>query len=162
MAKYVQGIPPPRPTPSVTNRGRGGSPTGGQWLASSEDGGARSWHLLVMKMWRGGQNGVLMNTKPPGPILRPGTRGPHSVHGHGPDVSPGSKSGQSIAGPGLCPKSRRHLLPPAPRAREGRWGAGLVGVAWLVERQRKARARGEGCVHGARQSRGVGGRAASV
>lgn len=156
MAKYVQGIPPPRPTPSVTNRGRGGSPTGGQWLASSEDGGARSWHLLVMKMWRGGQNGVLMNTKPPGPILRPGTRGPHSVHGHGPDVSPGSKSGQSIAGPGLCPKSRRHLLPPAPRAREGRWGAGLVGVAWLVERQRKARARGEGCVHGARAVTGSG------
>lgn len=99
-----------------------------------------------------------MNTRPPGPILSPGTRGPHSVLA--PDVSPDiCRSGQSIAGPGLCPKSR-HRLPPVPQGREDRWGAGLAGVAWLVERQRKARARGKGCVHG--QSRGVRGRAASV
>lgn len=144
MQGMYRGNPPtPGPPPLSPTEARGGSPTGGQWLASSEDGGARSWRLLVM-MWQGGQRGLLMNTRPPGPILRPRTRGPHAVHDLAPDVSPGCRSG-SPQHPGLCPDS-----PPPPCPRKGGQVGGRAGWGHMVGRKaEKSQARGEGCVHGA-------------
>lgn len=144
MQGMYRGNPPtPGPPPLSPTEARGGSPTGGQWLASSEDGGARSWRLLVM-MWQGGQRGLLMNTSPPGPIPRPRTRGPHAVHDLAPDVSPGCRSG-SPQHPGLCPDS-----PPPPCPRKGGQVGGRAGWGHMVGRKaEKSQARGEGCVHGA-------------
>lgn len=144
MQGMYRGNPPtPGPPPLSPTEARGGSPTGGQWLASSEDGGARSWRLLVM-MWQGGQRGLLMNTRPPGPILRPRTRGPHAVHDLAPDVSPGCRS-DSPQHPGLCPDS-----PPPPCPRKGGQVGGRAGWGHMVGRKaEKSQARGEGCVHGA-------------
>lgn len=144
MQGMYRGNPPtPGPPPLSPTEARGGSPTGGQWLASSEDGGARSWRLLVM-MWQGGQRGLLMNTRPPGPIPRPRTRGPHAVHDLAPDVSPGCRSG-SPQHPGLCPDS-----PPPPCPRKGGQVGGRAGWGHMVGRKaEKSQARGEGCVHGA-------------
>lgn len=158
MAGYVQGEPSTPGPPPLSPTEEGGSPTGGQWLASSEDVGAKSWHLLVMKMRRGGQRGVLMNTKPPGPILRPRTRGPHSVHDLAPDVNPGRRVTVHSTRASVQGVATSSLL-----SREGRQvGAGLAGVAWLVERQRKAGRGARAVSTGRRRSRGVGGRAASV
>lgn len=144
MQGMYRGNPPtPGPPPLSPTEARGGSPTGGQWLASSEDGGARSWRLLVM-MWQGGQRGLLMNTRPPGPIPRPRTRGPHAVHDLAPDVSPGCRSG-SPQHPGLCPDS-----PPPPCPRKGGQVGGRAGWGHMVgKKAEKSQARGEGCVHGA-------------
>lgn len=144
MQGMYRGNPPtPGPPPLSPTEARGGSPTGGQWLASSEDGGARSWRLLVM-MWQGGQRGLLMNTRPPGPIPRPRTRGPHAVHDLAPDVSPGCRSG-SPQHPGLCPDS-----PPPSCPRKGGQVGGRAGWGHMVGRKaEKSQARGEGCVHGA-------------
>lgn len=152
MQGMYRGNPPtPGPPPLSPTEARGGSPTGGQWLASSEDGGARSWRLLVMKMWQGGQRGLLMNTKPPGPIPRPRTRGPHAVHDLAPDVSPGCRS-DSPQHPGLCPDS-----PPPPCPRKGGQVGGRAGWGHMVGRKaEKSQARGEGCVHGAQAVTGSG------
>lgn len=146
---------PSGPPPLSPTKAGGGSRPGGQWLAGSEYGGARSWHLLVMKMWRGGQRAVLMNTRPPGSILRPRTSGPHAVHDLARDVSPGCRSRQSFL---PRPPSEESRPPPScPRGKGGQvWGVGPAGVSWLVERQRKARAWGEGCVHRARAVTGSG------
>lgn len=151
MQGMYRGNPPtPGPPPLSPTEARGGSPTGGQWLASSEDGGARSWRLLVM-MWQGGQRGLLMNTKPPGPIPRPRTRGPHAVHDLAPDVSPGCRS-DSPQHPGLCPDS-----PPPPCPRKGGQVGGRAGWGHMVGRKaEKSQARGEGCVHGAQVVTGSG------
>lgn len=151
MQGMYRGNPPtPGPPPLSPTEARGGSPTGGQWLASSEDGGARSWRLLVM-MWQGGQRGLLMNTRPPGPIPRPRTRGPHAVHDLAPDVSPGCRSG-SPQHPGLCPDS-----PPPPCPRKGGQVGGRAGWGHMVGRKaEKSQARGEGCVHGAQVVTGSG------
>lgn len=151
MQGMYRGNPPtPGPPPLSPTEARGGSPTGGQWLASSEDGGARSWRLLVM-MWQGGQRGLLMNTRPPGPIPRPGTRGPHAVHDLAPDVSPGCRS-DSPQHPGLCPDS-----PPPPCPRKGGQVGGRAGWGHMVCRKaEKSQARGEGCVHGAQAVTGSG------
>lgn len=153
MAGYVQGSPPtPGPPPLSPTEARGVPQTGGQWLVSSEDGGAGSWHLLVMKMWRGGQKAVLMNARPPGPIPRPRTRGPRSVHDLAPDISPGCRSG-SPQHPSLCPES------PPPPSCPGKGGQVGGRVSWghMVGRKaEKSRARGEGCVHGAQVVTGSG------
>lgn len=66
--------------------------------------------------------------------------GPCSAHCRAPDVSPGCRRGQSIAGPGLCPKSCC-LLPPVPWEGPqfclgGQWGQGWQGCM-VGRRQRK-------------------------
>lgn len=153
-----KGNPPPLAHPLCHQPRQGGSPAGGQWLASSEDVGARSWRLLVMKMRRGGQRGVLMNTRPPGPILRPRTRGPHSVHDLAPDVNPGRRVTVHSTRASVQGVATSALL-----SRGGRQVGGRAGWGRMVGRKaEKSRARGKGCVHGRRRSRGVGGRAASV
>lgn len=154
MAGYVQGEPPsPGPPPLSPTEAMGGSPTGGQWLASSEDGGARSWHLLVMKVWRDGRRGVLMNTRPPGPILRPRTRGPHSVR----DLAPGNPGRRGTAHSTQASVQRvatSRLLPPVPGRDTGRGRAGRGRV--VGRKADRSRARGKGCVHGAQAVTGSG------
>lgn len=149
-----RGNPPPLAHPLCHQpRQWGGSPTGGQWLASSEDGGARSWHLLVMKVWRGGRRGVLMNTRPPGPILRPRTRGPHSVR----DLAPGNPGRRGTAHSTQASVQRvatSCLLPPVPGRDTGRGRAGRGRV--VGRKAERSRARGKGCVHGAQAVTGSG------
>lgn len=94
----------------------------------------------------------MMNTRPPGPIRRPRTRGPHSVHDLAPDVNPGPRVTVHSTRASVQRVAASSLL-----FQEGRQVGGRAGWGCMVGRKaERSRARGKDCVHGVQAVTGSG------